>query len=282
MPLQFPLPAHRALCVTRVLLPSRPNQLSDKPLGGQYRERSGPFSGRGAGVGSLLRCGAMRCVAFVGGWAHPASRTGPAVARALRTLGHDVVVATTFAAATSALSDDTVELLVVNTCRFQMTDARYTPGQRARYASVTPDDFRRAVSDHVGRNRPVLAQHTAALCFDDWAQWSNLIGARWDWARSNHPPLGSFVVDPTTVAGADRKSFTIDDELYRFVEPAKDTEILAQATDSDGVVHPVAWRRHHDQARVAYVSLGHDRRSLDNPDHQALLQQTIDWLGERS
>jgi uncharacterized protein len=206
---------------------------------------------------------------FVGGWAHPSAQTGPPTAEALASLGINCLVVDTFSAATAKLKSGEVDLLVVHSCRFQMLDARYTRAQREAHATLTPPDFRDAVVHHLDRGRPMLALHTAALCFDDWPAWPTLVGAAWRWERSNHPPPGVFLVEPTndpTVIGLAR--FDVVDELYRFVTPVVDA----------GIDHPIAWLHEASGARVAYNALGHDARSLTNPGHRALLARVVDWL----
>jgi uncharacterized protein len=221
----------------------------------------------------------VRALAFVGGWAHPSAQTGPPTADVLATLGIDSHVVDSFSAATAALMSGSVDLLVVHACRFQMLDSRYTKPQREAHASLTPLDFREAVAHHLDLGRPMLALHTASLCFDDWLAWSTLVGATWSWERSNHPPPGAFLVEPTTdptVVGLD--SFDVVDELYRFVTPAQDARVIATAPDDQGIDHPIAWLNETGPARVAYNALGHDARSLANIGHRMLLGRIVDWL----
>jgi uncharacterized protein len=224
----------------------------------------------------------MRALVFVGGWAHPAVQTGPPTRDALASLGIACTVVDAFSEATAALRQGSVDLFVVHACRFQMLDARYSSAQRAVHASLTPLDFRQAVLDHIDGGRPLLALHTGALCFDDWPEWTTLIGATWSWERSNHPAPGPFHVAPTaepSVAGIAR--FEVVDELYRFVAPADGATIVATATDDAGIDHPVAWLHETGSARVAYNSLGHDARSLNNAGHRLLLKGLVDWLVDR-
>jgi uncharacterized protein len=221
----------------------------------------------------------VRALVFVGGWAHPSAQTGPPTADALAVLGIDCLVADTFTAATAALTSGEVDLLVIHACRFQMLDSRYTHAQRENHASLTPPDFQEAVVRHLSVGQPMLALHTAALCFDDWPAWSTLVGATWSWERSNHPPPRAFRVEPTSdpnVVGLAR--FDVFDELYRFVTPAQDARVIATATDDQGINQSIAWLRQAGGARVAYNALGHDARSLANTGHRALLERIVDWL----
>lgn len=216
----------------------------------------------------------MNAVALVGGWAHPVEMVGPALAEALGDLGWGVTVvdSTSDAAASVAAGCD---LVVVHCCRFQMLDARYSCDQRAAHAELTPDAWRSALAAHLAAGRPLLGLHTAPISFDDWAEWPNLLGARWNWDRSGHPPPGPFTVDL-----ADGASFEVVDELYRFVEPTPGAELLATATDAEGIVQPLVWRHRAGPARVAYDALGHDARSLAHPAHRDLLGRLLAWLTE--
>jgi uncharacterized protein len=221
----------------------------------------------------------MRALLLVGGWAHPAEQTGPPTAAALASLGFGVDTVASLHAASCAMADGTFDLLVVHSCMFQMLDARYTAAQRARFASTTPEAFRAAVEQHLAAGRPLLGMHTAALCFDDWPEWAEQLGATWSWERSNHPPPAPFAVSFTIDAVVDGLlPIEVVDELYRYVTPSSSAVVLATATDDGEVTHPVAWRQQSAVARVAYSSLGHDERSLENPGHRALLGRIVDWL----
>jgi uncharacterized protein len=221
---------------------------------------------------------AVKAVALVGGWAHPGAVTGPALSAALDSLDVETVVVESFDAATERLHTG-VDLLVVHACRFQMTDARYSDEQRRQFASTTPPNFREAVTRHLAAGRSILGLHTAALCFDDWPDWHALLGAHWDWQRSNHPPPASFTVDAVADSmTGELGSFEVFDELYRFVEASNSSSVVASATDTDGVTHPVAWTTQLDAGRTAFSSLGHDDTSLANPNHRRLLKCLIAWL----
>jgi len=227
-----------------------------------------------------------RALVIAGGWAHPAASTGPPTAAALEAcgLGIDIDInvdmVSEMDAAAERIERGDIDLLVVHTCRFQMLDARYRAEQRAEHAYITSPAVRSAFANHLDAGRPMFALHTAPISFDDWERWPSLVGATWNWERSNHPPPGRFTVelagDHPVTAGL--TPFSIVDELYRFVEPAIDAEVLASASDDTGIVHPIVWLHHAGPARVAYDALGHDQRSLDNIAHRALIARLLDWL----
>ena len=232
------------------------------------------------GRAHIGRSPAHRALVIAGGWAHPAASTGPPTVAALEACGVRAEIVGEMDDAARRIERDDLDLLVMHTCRFQMLDARYSAEQRDAHAYVTPSAVRAAIAGHLDARRPMLALHTAPICFDDWDRWPSLVGATWSWERSNHPPPGRFIVEPSAAhrLTAGLAPFTIVDELYRFVEPAPGAEIVATATDDGGTVHPITWLHHAGPARVAYNALGHDHRSLDNPDHRALLTRLIGWL----
>lgn len=130
----------------------------------------------------------MRNVLFTGGWAHDFATHAPLLAAAVDGSGVDVETTTVDDLDTLAdLVRGGVDLITIYACRFRMLDERYTPEQRAEWAMEIPASTRAALTDHVAAGRPLLAVHTAAVCFDDWPEWSDLLGGGWSWERSWHP-----------------------------------------------------------------------------------------------
>ncbi len=131
----------------------------------------------------------MRNVLFTGGWAHDFATHAPLLAAAID--GSGVDVETIMVDDLDTLADVVeagVDLVTIYACRFRMLDERYTPEQRAEWSMEIPAATRSALTDHVAAGRPLLAVHTAAVCFDDWPEWSELLGGGWSWERSWHPP----------------------------------------------------------------------------------------------
>lgn len=175
---------------------------------------------------------------------------------------------------------DGFDLLVVNALRWRMLVERYAP-LRARWQYHLPGEGRRAVRAHVDAGKPVLAIHTAAICFDDWPAWAAIVGAGWDWERSCHPPIGEARVAVRRdahpiVAGLD--DFALVDEIYGFMDVAADVHPLATSPHA-GAEHPLLWARTLPSgARVVFDALGHDQRSYDHPVHRTVLLRAARWV----
>lgn len=225
----------------------------------------------------------MRALVVSGGWAHPTEQTAPPVVAALQAEGHDVEVTDDLAEATRSLESGDVGMLVVNALWFSMADERYSPEIRAEWARPTTGAWRNAVEDHVAAGRPLLALHTAPICFDDWPRWGEIVGGAWNWGRSMHPPPGPFTVevvsDHPVVEGLG--SFEVNDERYSFLDVGDDVEVLAVARDR-GDMHEIVWAREENGARVVYSALGHDPSSYDTPENRVMLRRAIRHLAGAS
>jgi type 1 glutamine amidotransferase len=225
----------------------------------------------------------MRALVVSGGWAHPTEQTTPPVVAALEAEGYDVAVTEDLAEGADALNGLDYDLLVVNALFFSMSDERYTPEIRAEWARPASQAWRDAVESHVAAGRPLLALHSAPICFDDWPRWGQIIGGAWNWERSMHPPPGRFTVDTVSdhpvVAGLG--SFEVTDERYSFLELVDDIDVHAVARDGDNT-HQIVWTRKEGDAPVAYSALGHDASTYETPANRVMLRRIIRHLGGAS
>ncbi len=222
----------------------------------------------------------MNAVLLTGGWAHPAEATFEPLVDLLGAAGFDTTMTEAVEALPPLLADG-ADLLVVNACRFRMLDERYTVEQRDEWAVEATPLVRRAVLDHVGAGRPLLGLHAAAICFDDWPGWAELLGGGWQWPESGHGPVAPFGVTPRNdhpvTDGID--AFTVEDECYEHLAVASDASPFLTGT-VDGRTHTLGWTREEGSTRVAYGALGHNRRSFDAPAHQRMLGRIVSWLTE--
>ncbi len=91
----------------------------------------------------------------------------------------------------------------------------------------------------------------------------------------NHGPIRTFTLQvlqtehPITEGVG---NFEIEDELYVLVGNFEKLEILAQA-EGEPLVYTAQW----GEGKVYYNALGHDTRSLSNPNYQRLLAQGVEW-----
>jgi len=230
--------------------------------------------------------GAVRNLLLAGGLNHPAQASVPSIAHLLHQLGIESDVEEDIAQGCALLASGSYQLLTVCALRWRMADARYEP-HRARWALHLPDAARAAIRAHLRSGGALLAMHTATICFDDWPEWGDIVGARWVWGASGHAPYGPIEVQFNDAGGdsigVGLPGFQCDDEVYERMWLAGDVRPLAQARNltgnagTPGAWAPVLWTRHWEGARVVYDALGHDASSLDHPVHQRLLARAASW-----
>ncbi|GAA4841103.1 hypothetical protein GCM10023201_34040 [Actinomycetospora corticicola] len=223
----------------------------------------------------------MRAVVLSGGLTHDFPATTACLAEQLAAVGLDAEVHTDVDTALPAL--DGADLLVVNALRWTMVN----PGVPERYRvqadaeGASPSSRARAAFDaHLAGGGGLLAMHTAPICFDDWPEWADALGARWIWGRSQHPPLGPSI--DVSVAGAHGivdgvADFALVDEVYGDLEFTASVDPLLEAAQPDGRVMPLLWAREHGGGRVAVDLLGHHPPSYEIPEHAEIVRRAIRW-----
>ncbi|MHA3703710.1 ThuA domain-containing protein [Jatrophihabitans sp. YIM 134969] len=217
-----------------------------------------------------------------GGVTHDFPALNAEVSHLLDEVGFDVTVREDVLPALDDL--DGVDLLVVNMLRWRMDVERYLD-RRAEFGIEVDPATQRDVEAWVYAGGGVLALHAASICFDGWPGWRDLVGARWDWETSHHPPLGpvEVTVHPErhpVVAGLP-SSFTVDDEVYGFLDEADDVVPLATATHS-GRDHPLVWARTIGAGRVVHDTLGHHVPTYRNEVQRRIVQRGALWVIGRS
>lgn len=170
-------------------------------------------------------------------------------------------------------------LLVMNMLRFTMELDRYAHLREEWAISLSPE-ARAGLRRFIESGGRMLAMHGASICFDDWPEWGELLGGRWVWGESGHPPLSPIDVQVRTdahpiVAGV--PDFHTEDEVYGFLELQSDIDGLAYSAHG-GVDHPLLWARRVGDGSVVYDALGHDLRSLGHPAHRQIIGNAVRWL----
>ncbi|MEO1060481.1 MAG: ThuA domain-containing protein [Actinomycetota bacterium] len=214
-----------------------------------------------------------RALVLAGGWMHPPDEPVAAVRRTLATPAWDVAVVTEPAQVADAVGDG-CDLLVVASCWFSMTAERYTDDQRAAWAVHRDARRESALASLADGGVPVLALHTAVICFDGWPLWRDWLGGVWSWDRSWHPEPRPMSVRAEPGAPVESTSFEPIDEEYTDLDI--DPAVVVVARSAGG--QPLVWVHEAAGRRAAVSLLGHDHRSLDHPEHRRLLRGLVDHL----
>lgn len=209
-----------------------------------------------------------RALLFSGGrdytdpW-HPYAESSEQLAELMRSWGMDVEVTDIVDSAIEALGDQPA-LFVIN--------AGAGPDPHPRDA-----DLASAAIAHVEGGGTLLVVHLSMGLFPGDEAWEALVGGRWIWDVSGHPPYGPFTVrieEDASTSGL--HDFTIEDESYSRLRLAGTSRVLAtHRHDPDGIVHPLFWLRDRGAGRVVVDLLGHDGASFENPGHRALIERGL-------
>lgn len=213
-----------------------------------------------------------RAVLLAGGWAHPGDDQVSAMSELLAARSFETRVVRDPDEVRAAL-DEGCDLLVVAACWFSMTDDRYRDEQRSEHAVPFTPELAQSFAEVRDRGCPLLALHTAVICFDGSEAWTDWLGGAWNWDTSWHPEPGPVQVQSAAATPIEFSAFAVIDELYQGLDLADDVELVASAEG-----HPLVWLRTGSVGKTAVNLLGHDHRSLDDPSHAALNGQLLDWL----
>lgn len=221
----------------------------------------------------------MKNLILTGGMYHPFTDAAPTLAALLEEVGITSEVTYDLDAGFARLHD--FDLLTVYCLRWSMPQHKFAE-TRTQWAYELGAAQRKAIATHLRKGRGILALHTAAISFDDWPEWRNIVGANWTWDHSYHPPLGTVHVRPTANSHpiiAQTPAFSLVDEAYTQMNLLEDLEPLLEVrADIQSDYSPCLWVREYGGARIVYDALGHDSASLLQSEHKAIVQRSAMWL----
>jgi type 1 glutamine amidotransferase len=221
-----------------------------------------------------------RNLILTGGLYHPFEAASETLRELLEPVGFESDITTDIHAGLSWLDDGGYDLLTVYALRWPMLAERFD-NDRALWAVTLEEVDRQRIDAHLAAGKGLLALHTAAISFDDWPRWRDIVGAGWIWGTSYHPPHGPVQVAMTPRAHPitqGLQGFGFADEAYARMDLVSGIEPLATVQASvQQEPSPALWARELGSARVAYDALGHDSDSLNHPTHRRIVQRAALW-----
>lgn len=206
-----------------------------------------------------------------GGVAHDYARTSPMLAEILAEVGIVSDIHEDFAGVEDGTSQE-YDLLTLNCVRWTCSQ---TPVWREEWAFHLSEVARRELLRFLAGGKGLLALHAATICFDDWPEYRQILGAWWGWGISGHAPLlehRMHIADSSHPLVEGIGDFSIVDELYTFPQPVAPLNPLVVA-EWEGDTHPILWLREYGSARVCYNALGHGPEAFLHPVNRTLLQR---------
>lgn len=145
-----------------------------------------------------------------------------------------------------------------------------------------------------------LGIHGATATFWNSAPYLRMIGTRF----VRHDPYKQFTVkidDRNHPITAGTEDFEVEDELYELGGDGSGLQLLADGVNQgrplselreygDGPLpadlhvlasaegHPLLYTKHFGQGRIHYNALGHDGKTLGNPNFRRLIRQGLAWV----
>jgi uncharacterized protein len=146
--------------------------------------------------------------------------------------------------------------------------------------------LRDAIFAHVAAGRGLIIGHAASWYnWSDWPAYNRDLVGGGTRAHRRYGPFRVDVVEPDhlIMQGVPR-SFTLDDELYRFAPDPGGSGITVLATareEETGTVYPIVWTVRHPHARIVVNTLGHDGSAHEHPAYQAILRNSLRWAARQ-
>lgn len=211
-----------------------------------------------------------------GGVAHDYSKTSLLLMGILEEAGVESDIHEDFSIVEDGSLQD-FDILTLNCVRWTCDQ---TPNWRDEWHFELSSKARQELLNFFTKGRGMLALHCATICFDDWPEFRNILGAWWDWGHSGHAPLQDHAMHirsashPITQGLAD---FVIRDELYTNPRIFDSVEPLIDAA-WQSVRHPILWLREYHGARICYNAMGHGVEAFEHPVNRVLLQRGGLWV----
>ena len=164
----------------------------------------------------------------------------------------------------------------------EMADAIFFLGHR----DVPIDEAqKKELAAFVQGGKGFVAAHTALTAFDDWPEFGEMLGGRYD-GHPWHAP--GTVINEGADFPATRHfpaTFTINDEFYQAKAFSPNARVLLRLDVSKMPPHaelrnqgfPLAWAKTYGKGRVFYGSFAHDSASWDNRDVAQMYFEAIKW-----
>jgi len=216
---------------------------------------------------------------FTGGIFHPFDETSKTLSKIINGFGYESEI--TLDIETGIKNINEYDLITFNALRWRMLNhEKYIPYIDEWQFSLS-NESRNLLEDFIKKGGKMLAFHTSSICFDDWDGWSKLLGGKWDWDKSYHPPIENVVVSPLKNHSLSKniKNFQTNDEVYHNLKIEKNSQpFLSARSNTTKEDHIIGWTCEYKKGKTVYNALGHDSESLKNPYMIDIIEKSLEWL----
>ena len=114
------------------------------------------------------------------------------------------------------------------------------------------------------------------ICFQNNSEYAKLVGAKF----INHPPYQKLQYKSTGSGHSIMEGipdFSMEEEPYFFeIDQFNDGIVLMEYTNGE-ITNSAAWAHEYGLGRVVYLAPGHNEKSFQCQQYQALIQRSILW-----
>jgi type 1 glutamine amidotransferase len=149
-----------------------------------------------------------------------------------------------------------------------------------------PAETEKAFLDYIAAGHGLVVFHAASTAWNDWPEFTDLIGLSWQMGKSAHGANHSFVVSivdhehPITQGMKDFQH--LSDELYHRQLKHTTAKVLAtafsaKAKGGTGQDEPMVVVTEYGKGRVFHNALGHDTKAMRCIAFQTLMLRGAEW-----
>jgi type 1 glutamine amidotransferase len=137
----------------------------------------------------------------------------------------------------------------------------------------------------------LVALHHCLASYQDWPEYEKIIGGKYFLEKHQEngveKPGSTYqhgvkfnvhVADPKHAVTRGLSDFDVVDETYGLFKVLPGVKPLLTTTETTSG-KTIGWVHSYGKARVAYIELGHDHVTYENPNYRRLLDQAIQWTG---
>ena len=218
-----------------------------------------------------------------GGIFHPFEDTSNSLSKILSDLNYQSDIVIDIEKGLENIDD--YDLITINALRWRMlNDEKYIPYIDEWQFSLSKEG-RKSLENYIRNGGALIAFHTSSICFDDWENYSKILGGKWVWDKTFHPPYGPVEIFPIPghQLAKGLEPFSLNDEIYHNLELEPSSKaFLKGITNESNEEHVIAWTYEYEKGKVVYNALGHDAESVENEKFVEIIKRSTLWLEERN
>jgi putative membrane-bound dehydrogenase-like protein len=136
-----------------------------------------------------------------------------------------------------------------------------------------------ALKDYIQSGKALIPIHSASFCFQNSDWYISAVGGQF--STHGTEVFSAKIVKPEHPAMKGLTEFESWDESYVHTKVNPDMEVLMERVDGEKR-EPYTWTRNEGKGRVFYTALGHNEKTWEKSEFQALLANGILWaVGDR-